>query len=82
MRETKDPENSVEGSAELALKVTKGVIQPYGSLYVEQYPVGAQFAKAIEMCRRKTGGVMIFDIVHIINRDWWDALKAGINNPL
>ena len=82
MRATKDPENSVEGSAELAMKVTMGVIPPYGSLYVEQYPDKEQFTKAMEMCRKKTGGVMIFDIVHIINRDWWDAFKDGINNDL
>ena len=82
MRATKDPENSVEGSAELALKVTMGAARPYGSLYVEQYPNAEQFTKAMEMCRRKTGGVMIFDIVHIINKDWWDAFKAGINNDL
>ena len=82
MRATKDPENSVEGSAELAMKVTMGATPTYGSLYVEQYPNEEQFAKAMEMCRMKTGGVMIFDIVHIINRGWWDGLKAGINNPI
>ena len=82
MRETKDPENSVEGSAELALKVTKGATPLYGGLYVEQYHDGEQFAKAMEMCRKKTGGVMIFDIVHIINRDWWNALEEGIKNPI
>ena len=82
MRATKDPENSVEGSAELALKVTKGVMPLYGGLYVEQYPDREQFAKAIEMCRRKTDGVMIFDIVHIINRGWWDSFQAGINAPV
>ena len=81
MRTNKDPENSVEGSAELAMKVTMGVTPLYGGLYVEQYSSGEEFAKAMEMCRKKTGGVMIFDIVHIINRGWWDALKAGINNP-
>ena len=82
MRATKDPENSVEGSAELALKVTKGVVPLYGGLYVEQYSDREQFIKAMEMCRKKTDGVMVFDIVHIINRGWWDALKAGINNPI
>ena len=82
MRATKDPENSVEGSAELAVKVTMGITPLYGSLYVEQYPDREQFAKAMEMCRKKTGGVMIFDIVHIINRGWWDALQAGIKNPI
>jgi len=82
MRATKDPENSVEGSAELAMRVVMGAVPTYGSLYVEQYPDEEHFAKAIEMCRMKTDGVMIFDIVHIVNRGWWDGLKAGINNPI
>jgi len=25
---------------------------------------------------------MVFDVVHIINRGWWDVLKAGINNQI
>jgi hypothetical protein len=72
----------VEGSANLAMKVTMGAAPLYGGLYVEQYPDAEQFTKAMEMCRRKTDGVMVFDIVHIINRGWWDAFKAGINNPV
>jgi conserved hypothetical protein len=27
---------------------------------------------------RDTDGLMIFDIVHIINRGWWSELAAGI----
>ena len=27
---------------------------------------------------RKSDGLMVFDIVHIINRDWWLPLTAAI----
>ena len=50
-----------------------------GGLYVEDYgqDVG-QFKKAVRMNLRKSDGLMIFDIVHIINRDWWLPLTAAI----
>ena len=27
---------------------------------------------------KESDGLMIFDIVHIINRNWWDALKEAV----
>jgi hypothetical protein len=48
-------------------------------LYVDQYGSNPdQFSKAVKMCMAKSDGVMIFDIVHIINKDWWDVLKNAI----
>lgn len=71
---------SVEGSAEIAMKVINGAVPVLGSLYVEQYKDNPeQFIKAIKMCLEKTDGLMIFDIVHIINYNWWEYLKEGIN---
>jgi len=72
---------SVEGSAELAMKVVNKAVPVYGGLYVEQYKEKndpGQFAKATAMCLKKTDGLMIFDIVHIINYNYWDALAKGI----
>lgn len=83
MRATKDPENTVEGSAELAMKVTKGVVPLYGGLYVDQYKDNpTQFVRAMKMCRKKTDGVMIFDVVHIINNGWWKELEEGIKGDI
>lgn len=63
---------SVEGSAELAMNVTKGAVPVYGGLYVEQYDGHPeQFKKAVQMCLEKTDGLMVFDIIHIINKNWW-----------
>jgi hypothetical protein len=72
---------SVEGSAELAMQVTAGVVPVYGGLYVEQYDKDAeQFSRAVSMCLKKTDGLMIFDIVHLVQKNWWDALEKGIKN--
>jgi hypothetical protein len=70
---------SVEGSAEFAMKLTNGVVPVFGGLYVEQYKDHPeQFKKAVQMCLQKTNGLMIFDIVHIINYNWWNVLKEGM----
>lgn len=79
MEEKRDTMYSVEGSAEWSTGYTKGVVPVYAGLYVEQYEKNAdQFVKAMQMCRKKSDGVMIFDIVHIIDKNWWDALKKGL----
>jgi hypothetical protein len=80
MGEGKDYWYSVEGSAQLANKVIKGAVPVTGSLYVEQYEQNTgQFKKAVKMAYNKTDGLMIFDIVHIINKDWWQVLENAIS---
>ncbi len=70
---------SVEGSCEIVREVTKGVVPVYGGLYVEQYRGRPeQFEKAIAMCLRKSDGLMIFDVVHIVNFGWWEVLGRGM----
>jgi len=67
---------SVEGSAEIAASVVMGAVPIIGGIYVEQYKDRpGQFKRAIKMCMNKTSGVMIFDIVHIINYDWWNLIE-------
>ncbi len=70
---------TVEGSAELVNEITKGKVPVYAGLYVEQYlDHPEQFVKALKMCREKSNGSMVFDIVHIINYGWWNELKRGL----
>ena len=70
---------TVEGSAEMAMKLMKGKVPVYAGLYVEQYAGHPeQFVKALKMCRAKSDGAMIFDIVHVIQHNWWDQLKRGL----
>lgn len=50
-----------------------------GGLYVEDYKQDAgQFKKAVRMNLEKSDGLMIFDIVHIINKNWWNELTEAI----
>ena len=38
-----------------------------------------QFGKAVaQVMKSCEGGLMIFDLVHIINHDWWDILEENI----
>lgn len=81
MKTTKEDWYSVEGSAQIAMKVTRGVTPVFGSLYVEQYKERDnqdQFARAVRMARDKTNGLMIFDVVHIDKYDWWDVLGKAV----
>ncbi len=71
----------VEGGAELAQELVCGAVPVIGSIYVEQYEGDEQqFERAVAECLRSSAGVMIFDMVHIINHNWWDALDAGIKS--
>ena len=50
-----------------------------GGLYVEDYKKDVnQFEKAVKMNLKESDGLMIFDIVHIINHNWWSNLKKAI----
>jgi uncharacterized lipoprotein YddW (UPF0748 family) len=70
---------SVEGSCEIVKKVVKNAAPAYGGVYVEQYSGHPeQFAKAVAMNLKKSDGLMVFDIVHVINMGWWKALERGI----
>ncbi len=66
---------SVEGSVEMAKSVLLGKNILYASIYVEQYKQNAeQCKKAMQLCLDKTSGLMIFDLVHIVDRNWWDLI--------
>ena len=70
----------VEGGAEMAQKITCGVVPVVGSIYVEQYQgdeerFGRAVTQAIESC---SGGMMLFDLCHIVAHDWWGTLQKAI----
>ena len=35
--------------------------------------------EACYYCLKRTAGLMVFDIVHVINNDMWAAIKRGID---
>ncbi len=50
-----------------------------GGLYVEDYGKDVErFKNAVRMNLKESDGLMVFDIVHIIKRDWWLPLTAAI----
>ena len=72
---------SIEGGAELARRITCGAVPVIGSIYVEQYKGDwDRFARAVRQARKDTDGVMIFDIVHIINHGLWDRVSLNNND--
>lgn len=70
---------SVEGGAELAKRITRGVVPVIGSIYVEQY-LGEmeKFAPAVRQSIKSTGGVMVFDISHLDKHHLWDDLADAM----
>lgn len=72
---------SVEGGAEIAKEITKGVVPVIGSIYVEQYMGDfSPFGPAVTQALKSTDGVMIFDIVHLNKHKLWDELEAAMKN--
>lgn len=71
---------SVEGGAELAKDITRGVVPVVGSIYVEQY-IGEmhKFAPAVGQALESTGGVMVFDISHLDKHNLWGDLEKVMN---
>lgn len=85
MKLTKGYWNSVEGSAHMAKKVTKGVIPVLGSLYVDQYKANenpTQFEKAIRLLLKETDGIMIFDLVHLRKYGWWEHFRRAVEDSV
>ena len=69
----------VEGGAEIAKEITKGVVPVIGSIYVEQYMGDfTPFGPAVTQALKSTDGVMIFDIVHLNKHKLWDELEAAM----
>ncbi len=73
---------SVEGSAKIANKVTCGAVPLYGSLYVQQYideNNPQQFVDAMKQAIKDTKGLMIFDVVHLEENNWWKYVQEAID---
>ncbi|WP_295938915.1 alpha amylase family protein [uncultured Alistipes sp.] len=71
---------SVEGGCRYSRLLLGG--NPFlGGMYVEDYKRDTtQFKRAVEMNLRESDGLMVFDIVHIINRNWWGPLQRAVSD--
>ncbi|MGV3464606.1 MAG: alpha amylase family protein [Heyndrickxia sp.] len=73
------PWYSVEGAMDMSLEAINGSIPVVGSLYLKDYKENSeQFRKAIRMCKEKSIGVMLFDVVYLDEYKWWEELAEEI----
>ena len=76
-RANNQPEDwySVEGSADIAYEVTKREKPILGSLYLFQYSANpADITRAVDMCFKASDGCMLFDLVYLVDNDWWSLV--------
>lgn len=68
----------VEGACDYSRKLL-GDRPFYGGMYVEQYYNDPdRFERAVKMNLKKSDGFMLFDICHIIYKDWFDRLGKAV----
>lgn len=71
---------TVEAGAEEAMEAVMGVTTLYGSLYVRQYENDPdRFRRAIRTAIKRTQGLMLFDLVHIREYEWWPVVIEELN---
>lgn len=71
---------SVEGSGDMVKKVVGNSVPYIGSLFLQQYEGKPEVLKAaVEMCFKKSGGCMLFDLCYIESFNYWDACKRELS---
>lgn len=71
------PWYSVEGAIDMSLEAVNGSIPVIGSLYLKDYKDHPeQFKKAIRMCKEKSKGLMLFDVVYLDEYQWWEEMGS------
>lgn len=76
VRGMENPE-SIEYGLDRTLRDVDGDCAVYGSLYAKNHL--DKFDDAVCLCLERTDGVMVFDIVQVIENNLWDAIKRGID---
>ncbi len=71
-----DDNESIEYGLNRTLRDIDGDCAVYGSLYAQNKN---QFEDAVYLCLSKTEGLMVFDIVQVIESDMWAEIKRGID---
>ncbi len=70
---------TIEGGLWKAKVLTKGDVPVIGSLYADLYKTnGGDLIDAVELCLVLSDGLMIFDIVQVIEYDLWDEIETGV----
>lgn len=71
-----DDLESIEYGIYRTLRDVQGACKVYGSLYAQNFN---DFEDAVYLSLSRTEGLMVFDIVQVIENDLWDEIKAGID---
>ena len=67
---------SIEYGLARSMRDVNGACKVYGSLYALNYK---DFDDAVYLCLRDSEGLMVFDIVQVIQYSLWDEIKSGID---
>ena len=67
---------SIEYGLARSKRDVNGACKVYGSLYALNYK---NFDDAVYLCLRDSDGLMVFDIVQVIQYSLWDEIKSGID---
>lgn len=71
-----DPE-SIEFGLNRSNRDIAGACSVYGSLYAQNHI--DEFSDAVYLCLDRTEGLMVFDLVQVIEHNLWGAIKEGID---
>lgn len=76
--EGSDPDSTIEGGIEIALRVTRSSIPVIPGLYVPNLNSDELFEAAVRQCLEQAGGVMIFSQTTMDKQDRWEAARRGL----
>ncbi len=71
----KDDPESIEYGLARSIRDVDGDCAVYGSLYAQNHV--DEFEDAVYLCLTRTEGVMVFDIIQVIENNLWDAIHRG-----
>ena len=71
-----DPE-SIEYGLNRTIRDIDGACTVYGSLYAKNSV--DKFDDAVYLSLSKAGGLMVFDMIQVVQNNLWDKIKAGID---
>lgn len=72
----KEDAESIEYGLARSLRDVDGDCAVYGSIYAQN---DTQFEDAVFLCLDRTAGLMVFDIVQVIERNLWEEIRRGID---
>lgn len=78
----RDPDATVEAAAALSTRVVSDAAFVYASLNIPDYTNrSGPLLQAIQAGTQETQGIMLFDMVHIINANLWGVVEQAFPQP-